>query len=185
MWCLSRWCTLRGGRWRASGGRVVWACCACQQGMVAYSTSATALACSSPMCPMYVKSQAELLPQHAYTPLPDVYRLLRRRLGGTRGYSLLGDIPVFVQAPVMHCSGKIGKCLVSLMLALLPPCLRFRARTKVYAMLGRLNLGAVYLRELGRLVAMVVSVPGALGDGVMVDTGVMDMLRLSQVLTAS
>jgi len=185
VWGLSRWCTLRGGLWRAVGGRVLWACPQCKRDMVAHSTAEAALTCASPSCPLYGTQQARVLPEHAYTPLSTVYRLLRRHLGGTRGYPLLLDIPLLIQAPVFHCTGKIAKSLMYFLLALLSQDDELSARTKIYALLGRSNLGAMYLREFGRVVAMVVSLPGALGEGVTPDTGVVAMMKLSQLLTAS
>eukprot|EP00168_Porphyra_purpurea_P018318 TRINITY_DN674_c0_g1_i5.p3 TRINITY_DN674_c0_g1~~TRINITY_DN674_c0_g1_i5.p3 ORF type:complete len:156 (+),score=26.46 TRINITY_DN674_c0_g1_i5:1017-1484(+) len=155
--------------------------------MVLYSTSvpAGALSFLSPLYPMFDAPQATELVQDAYTPLSNVYRLLRLGFSGTRGYPLFAGIPTLVQAPVMHSSCKIGKCLVYFMLALVCPSLRLRARTKIYEMLGSSNLGAMDLREFGSLVDIIMSVPGALVDDALVDTGVMAMVRPSQVLTAS
>lgn len=185
VWGLARWCTLRGGRWKTIGGRLVWSCAACKRNLVGYSTSGKTVACTAPLCPMQGKAKAELLQRHAYTPLSDVFRLLRRRLGGPRGYPLVGDIPFLVQAPVMHCCGKLGKCVIYFMLALLPETHQARARRKIYALLGRSNTGAMYLREFGRLGAMVIALPGVLGANISLDTGAVLMLRLCQLLTAS
>jgi len=185
VWGLSRWCTLTGGLWRAAGGRILWACSGCQRDMVAYSTSASVLSCTSASCSMYGKQLARLLPEHAHTPLSEIYRLLRRRLGGTRGYPLLSDIPLIIRAPVLHCAGKIAKCLLYFMLALLSADDEQSARKKIYALLGRFNLGAMYLREFGRVVAMIIALPGALGSGVTPYSGFVAMMKLSQLLTAS
>lgn len=75
--------------------------------------------------------KARVLSDHAYTPLSTVYRLLRRHLGGTRGYPLLSDIPLLIKAPVLHCKGKITKSLMYFLLALLSPDDELRARTKI------------------------------------------------------
>jgi len=182
---LARWCTLRGGHWQAIGGRLVFSCAACQRNKVGYSTSAKTVACTAPLCPMKGKAQAVLLQPHAYSPLSDVFRLLRGRLDGPRGYLLFGDIPFLVQAPVMHCCGKLGKCVIHFMPALLPETHQARARNRIYALLGRSNTGAMYLREFGRLGAIVIALPGVLGANIALDTGAVLMLRLCQLLTAS
>ena len=185
VWSLSRWCTLRRSAWRASGGYIRWACAGCQRDLVALSSSAATLSCPHESCPLFEEPRALLVQPIAYTPLSDVYRLLRRRMGGPRGYPLLGEIPFRIQAPVLHCVGKISKCLMYFLLALLTPSYRDAARQKIYSLLGRSNLGAMYLREFARLGAMVVAAPGVLGDGFDVDSGVVMMLQLSQLLTAS
>jgi len=185
VWGLARWCSLRGGRWQATGGRLVWACAACKRTLVGYSSSPATIACTAPHCPMVNEPQAILTQPHAYTPLSDVFRLLRRRLGGPRGYPLVGDIPFPVQAPVMHCVGKLGKCIIYFMLALLSEPLQARARSRIYALLGRSNTGAMYLREFGRLGAMIIALPGVLGGNVSPDTGAVLMLRLCQLLLAA
>jgi len=118
-------------------------------------------------------------------PLSDAYRLLLRRRGGQRGYPLLGDIPNRIQAPVLQCVGKVSKCLMDVLLALLTPAFMDIARTKIYKLFGRYNLGAMYLHEFERLCAMVVVVPRTLRDDCDVSSGVVVMLQLIQVLTVS
>jgi len=206
VWALARWCTLRDGNWRAHGGRVLWSCRGCRRGMVALSSSVAVLACSSTSCPMFEEPQAPLLPQIAYTPLSKFYLLLRRRLGGTRGYPLLGDIPFRIIAPVLHCTGKISKGLMFFLLAIMPLTMRTTARNKIYLLMGRSNMGGMYLREFGRLAALVVALPGVLNriktrkglastsaggggddkeEDVVIDGGAIVMLQLSQLLTAA
>jgi len=207
VWALARWCTLRDGKcdWRAHGGRVLWSCRGCRRDMVAFSSSVAALACSSNTCPLFEEPQAPLLPQIAYTPLSKFYLLLRRRLGGTRGYPLLGDIPFRIIAPVLHCTGKISKGLMFFLLAIMPLTMRTTARNKIYLLMGRSNMGGMYLREFGRLAALVVALPGVLNriktrkgptststgggddkeEDVIIDGGAIVMLQLSQLLTAS
>jgi len=71
------------------------------------------------------------------------------------------------------------------LLALLTPAFMDIARTKIYKLLGRYNLGAMYLHEFARLCAMVVAVPRILSDDCDVSSGVVVMLQLIQVLTVS
>jgi len=86
---------------------------------------------------------------------------------------------------VLHCVGKISKCLMDFLLALHTPAFMDIARTKIYKLLGRYNLGAMYLHEFARLGAMVVAVPRILSDDGDVSSVVVVMLQLTQVLTAS
>lgn len=68
------------------------------------------------------------------------------------------------------------------LLALMTKELRARARAAIYKVMGRSNIGGMYLHEFGRLVALVVAVPGIIG--VPADSGVVCMVHLSQLLTA-
>jgi len=187
IWSLARWSTLRDGTWRVADGRLLWACGSCRQDMVAVSASAAVLSCSNVACYLFERPQATLLPKIAYTPLSTAFRRLRRRLGGPRGYPLLGDIPFVIQAPVMHCAGKISKSLMYFLLALLHKPYLATARQKIYALLGRSNLGAMYLREFARLDAMIVALPDSLGcaTDAGVDAGVIVMMQLNQLMSAS
>jgi len=58
-------------------------------------------------------------------------------------------------------------------------------RTKINALLGRFTLGAMYLRAFAPLGAMVMAVSWILSDEFDVDSDVVVVLHLSQVLTAS
>jgi len=71
------------------------------------------------------------------------------------------------------------------LLALLTPAFMDIARTKIYKLLGRHNLGAMYLHEFERLCAMVGAVPRILSDDCDVSSGVVVILQLIQVLTVS
>eukprot|EP00170_Pyropia_yezoensis_P001018 contig_4733_g1022 len=59
---------------------------------------------------------------------------------------------------------------------------RAGARMVMYKVMGRSNIGGMYLREFGRLVALIVAVPSI--PGIPLDSGVVCMLQLSQLLTA-
>jgi len=183
IWSLARWSTLRDKTWRVSDGRLLRACGRCQAEMVAVSSSAAVLSCGNVMCSLFDRPQAKLIPRIADTPLSTAFRRLRRRLGGPRGYPLLADIPFVIQAPVMHCAGKISKCLMYFLLALLHKPFRTMARQRIYALLGRSNLGAMYLREFARLDAMVVALPHSMGCAT--DAGVIVMMQLNQLMSAS
>jgi len=74
---------------------------------------------------------------------------------------------------------------MDVLLALLTPAFMDIARTNIYKLLGRHNLGAMYLHEFERLCAMLVTVPRILGDDCDVSSGVVVMLQLIQVLTVS
>jgi len=187
VWGLARWCSLGSGhgQWRGSDGRVLWACDGCGTDMEALSTSTTIMACEDRTCNRFEDPQAPLLPRVAYTPLSNFFKRLRRRLGGSRGYPLLGDIPFVLQAPVLHCTGKISKGLMFFLLALMGEPMETKAKRAIYKLMGRGNLGGLYLREFGRLGALIVAVPGVLGKDVNVDHGAVVMLQLSQLLTAS
>lgn len=188
VWMLAIWCALTAGRvvrrrWVASGGQLTSGCPACDTVFVARSTSPPVQSCQNPSCTMYEAEGAVLLPDIAYTPLSTMFRRLRRMLGGTRGYPLLGDIPFVVQPPVLHCTGKIGKTLVWFQHALLSNADQETARSRIFAVLGRSNMGGMYLREFARLIALMVADEGVLD--VRLDGGVLVLLQLSQLLTAS
>jgi len=74
---------------------------------------------------------------------------------------------------------------MDVLLALLTPAFTDIPCTKIYKLLGRYNLGAMYLHEFTRLCAMVVVVPRILSDDCDVSSGVVVMLQLIQVLTTS
>lgn len=68
------------------------------------------------------------------------------------------------------------------LLALMGKEARAGARMVMYKVMGRSNIGGMYLREFGRLVALIVAVPSI--PGIPLDSGVVCMLQLSQLLTA-
>jgi len=72
---------------------------ASERDMVASSSSTSTLSCPVASCTLFREQQVVLLQTIAYTPLSDVYRLLRCHMGEQRGYSPLGDIPYRIQAP--------------------------------------------------------------------------------------
>ncbi|OSX72878.1 hypothetical protein BU14_0397s0002, partial [Porphyra umbilicalis] len=148
------------------------------------STSTTILACEDPTCNRFDDPQVPLFSRVAYKPLSKFFERLRRRLGGSRGYPLLGDIPFVLQVAVLHCTGKISKGLMFFLLALMGAPMETKAKKAIYKLMGRGNLGGLYLREFGRLGALIVAVPGILGKDVNVDHGAIVMLQLSQLLTA-
>ena len=188
VWGLARWSTLRERSWLAAGGHVRWPCAGCGQHLLALSDSPSFLSCTVARCCRYAEPQAPLLPRVAYTPLSEFYRLLRRRVGGPRGYPQLGDIPFLIIAPVLHCTGKISKGLMFFLLAIMPMTMKTTARNQIYFLMGRNNVGGMYLREFGRLAALVVALPGVLSDDhvdVELDGGAVVMLQLSQLLTAA
>lgn len=182
VWVLLRWCALARGKWTASGSRLTWPCL-CGQPIVMRSTSLHVMGCENPRCSQHGVPVAAVLPPIAYTPLSECFKLVRRHMAGTRGYPLLDDIPFMAQPPVLHCTGKVAKCLTWFLFALLPDNLRIAGRVNVYKVMGRSNMGGMYLREFGRLVAHIVAVPAILG--VPVDGAVLVMLQLSQLITAS
>lgn len=187
VWALWRWCALFRGPWTAVGGRMT-ATCICGSLLVATSNPPAVLTCGNPSCarqPMRRGRRegcATLLPSIACSPLSTFFSRVRRAFGGTRGYPLLRDIPFMVQLPILHCTGKIAKSLIFFMFALLPETLRETARRNVYSVMGRSNIGGLYLREFGRLVGHLIAVPQVLG--VPIDEAVLVMLKLSQILTA-
>lgn len=182
VWSLARWCALQRGHWVESRGRLT-SSCACGWKVAACSSSPALLACKNRRCFMRGDQGTHLLPYIAYSPLSDMYKLLRRLLGGTRGYPLLGNIPFLVQLPVLHCTGKIAKNLVWFLFSLLPASLKITARMNIFSIMGRSNMKSMYLREFCRLTAHVVADPQALG--VPLDGGVIMMLQLSQLLAAA
>lgn len=182
VWSLARWCALLRGHWVESRGRLT-SMCACGSRSVACSSSPALLSCKNLRCSIRKDQGAHVLPHIAYSPLSDMYKLLRRLLGGTRGYPLLGNIPFLVQPPVLHCTGKIAKNLVWFLFSLLPASLKVTARMNIFSIMGRSNMKSMYLREFCRLSAHVVADPQALG--VPLDGGVIMMLQLSQLLTAA
>jgi len=188
VWGFARWSTLRERNWVAADGHVRWPCAGCGRHLLALSDSPSFLACTVARCCRYAEPQAPLLPRVAYTPLSEFYRLLRRRVGGPRGYPLFGDIPFRIIAPVLHCTGKISKGLMFFLLAIMPMTMKTTAGNQISFLMGRNNMGGMYLREFGRLAAMVVALPGVLSDDevdVELDGGAVVMLQLSQLLTAA
>lgn len=188
VWTLARWAALSTGRatrprWVASGGRLASACPKCDTIFVARSTSPAVQMCQKPTCPFYQREGTPLLPTIAYTPLSEMFRRLRRALGGSRGYPLMGDIPFIVQPPVLHGTGNIAKKLVWFQFSLLSEDDRNTARARVFSVLGRSSMGSMYLREFGKLVALAVADEGVLD--VRLDPGVIVLLQLSQLVTAS
>jgi len=71
------------------------------------------------------------------------------------------------------------------LLARMPEQMRALSQDKIYSKMGRSNLGGMYLREVLRLGAMVVALPGLLGKNVSVKGGAIVMLQLSQFLNAA
>jgi len=71
------------------------------------------------------------------------------------------------------------------LLALLTQAFMNIARTKIYKLLGRYILGAMYRYEFARLCAMVVAVTRIVSDDCDVSSGVVVILQLIRVLTAS
>ena len=188
VWALARWSTLRERNCVAADGHVRWSCAGCGQHLLALSDSPSFLACTVARCCHYAEPQAPLLPRVAYTPLSEFYRLLRRRVGGPRGYPLFGDIPFRIIVLVLHCTGKISKGLMFSLLAIMPMTMKTTACNQIYFLMGRNNIGGMYLREFGRLAAMFVALPGVLSDydvDVELDGGAVVMLKLSQLLTAA
>ena len=186
VWGLARRCSLGPGHGqrRGSDSRLLWACDGCGTDMESLSTSTTILACEDPTCNRFDDPQVPLFSRVAYKPLSKFFERLRRRLGGSRGYPLLGDIPFVLQVAVLHCTGKISKGLMFFLLALMGAPMETKAKKAIYKLMGRGNLGGLYLREFGRLGALIVAVPGILGKDVNVDHGAIVMLQLSQLLTA-
>lgn len=75
---------------------------------------------------------APLLPQIAFTPLPDFFKTARKAAWGTRGsYPILHDIPCMPQAPILHCTGKCSTFLLFFGLSLLSISEREQARFNV------------------------------------------------------
>lgn len=181
VWSLARWCALSRGLWAGTKGRMT-STCKCGATVVASSFSPAQLWCRGRLCPVYGHEGVQLLPPIAYSPLSGMFKLLRRLLGGTRGFPLLGDIPFVVQPPVLHCTGTIAKNLIWFMLSLLPASHKITARRNIFSVLGRGNMKSMYLREFSLLVAHIVADPGVLG--VPVDGGIIVLLQLSQTLTA-
>jgi len=74
------------------------------------------------------------------------------------------------------------------LLAIMPMTMKTTARNKIYLLMGRGNVGGMYLREFGRLSALVVALMGVLSDehmNVALDGAAVVMLQLSQILTAA
>lgn len=100
-----------------------------------------------------------------------------------RGYLLLGQIASLVQPPVLYCTGKISKTLISFQYALLSKFYQDVARSRIFSVLNRTSMGSIYLREFARLTAHIVADEQVLD--VPLDGAVMLLLHLSQVLAAS
>lgn len=181
VWSLARWCATLRGHWQGAGGQVS-STCSCGATLVAHSNSPAVLRCGNRSCSTYGTQSVHLLPPIAYSPLSDMHRLLRRLLGGTRGFPVLGDIPFVVQPPVLHCTGKISKNLIWFLFSRLTASQKIKARRDVFSLLGRGNMQSMYLREFGLLVAHVVADPDVLG--VPLDGGIIMMMQLSQLLIA-
>lgn len=163
-------------------GILLWTC-QCDIPMIVRSASPVLMACANRTCHRSGEAVAPVLFPIAYTPLSDFLKLSRRHMGGTRGPPLLRDIPFLPLPPVLHCTGKSSKSLILFMFAFLPQAEQTEARLSVYNVMGRSNMGGMYLREFCLLVAHIVAVPYILG--VPVESAAAVMLQLSQLLTAS
>lgn len=178
-----RWTALSRGRWTPLQGSLS-SPCVCGQPILATLFSASTLGCKSRTCPRFRTPVAPLLPQIAFTPLPDFFKTARNAAWGTRGnYPILHDFPCMRQAPILHCTSKFSKFLLFFALSILSISEREQVRFNVHKVMGRSNLGGMYLREFGRLVAHITAVPGVLG--VPMDPAVSVMLSLSQLLAAT
>jgi len=74
------------------------------------------------------------------------------------------------------------------LLAIMPMTMKTTARNTIYLLMGRGNVGGMYLRKFGRLAALVVALTGVLSDehmDVALDGAAVVMLQLSQILTAA
>lgn len=119
---------------------------------------------------------------HCLHPLADTFRLLRRLFGGTRVFPFLGDIPFIAQPPVLRSTGKLAKFVFWLQSALLPKFQKDVARIHILDVMGRSNMGAMYLLEFARGLAHIVADPTALG--VPADGGVVVMMQFVLLLAA-
>lgn len=180
IWVLARWCALKYGRLTIKDGSLVLRC-SCGSYVDVRLTSATAPAC--PRCGKLRQPRTTQLFTIYCTSLSHFFRLLRRRLGASRGYPLLGDIPFMLQAPIIYCTDKIAKSVFLFLLAPLSDSEQATARQHVYNIMGRSTMGGLYQREFLQLVAHLVAFPTSLG--MPLDNFVLVLLRLCQLLSAS
>lgn len=108
VWILARWCVLKDKKWRVRDGCIFWPC-VCGRALDVRFSSGLLMELSNQNCPDFRRRGPHRFPPLFYTCLSDFFKLLRQRLEGTRGPPILGDIPFLVQAPVLHCTGKISK----------------------------------------------------------------------------
>lgn len=141
---LARWCALKDGLLKIKAGSLVFRC-GCGSCVDVRLTSEAAAAC--PRCGKLRQPGNMQLLTILYTTLPRFFPLLRRHLGRTRGYPLLGDIPFMLQASIIHCTDNTVKSVFLFLLALLSDSEHATARQHVYNIIRRSNMGGLYQRK--------------------------------------
>jgi len=182
VWTLARWTVLSSPRLVLTADTVVGTFGDCDGRARVFLPGPVAVCCRTEGCTMYREKVADVLPFIADTPMSTMWKRLRRQVGCMRGYPIIRDVPFVAQAPVMHCTGKILKCLIFFLLAMLTKSQSELARAAIYASTGRANMGGLYLREFWRVAAHVIACPEFLGAPV--DGALMVMMQLAVLLAA-
>ena len=185
VWTVANYCALFSDDVSSVGGEVHVACPTCGR-LIPFSSEVVEgsgiVFCRASHC-LGADKPVRILKSIAETTFNEVINAARRLAGGVRGYPILLDLDVMLQAPVLHCTGTIAKRVVLYVLACLPERLRVIAKRILLAIMGKGKITGLYLREFRELVALLVASPDLLGCKL--DPVFVLLLQLVQLLNAS
>jgi len=183
VWRFSRWCALRPKLWVCGDGLVGVPCREFGLVMAYESLDATHLACRWEGFALTGMPQGELMPTLPKSAMGLAFRSARRTFGGVRGFPILPNMPIAVQHPLLHCTSNIIRIIVFFMLAWFTRQQADIARASIYEFEGKKNMGSMYGREFGALVAKLLAFPEM--RGVPIDRAITILMSLAQLLSAS
>ena len=185
VWTIANYSTLFSDDVSCIGGEVYVACPTCGRS-IAYSSEVVegsgVVFCRAARC-LTADKAVRMLKGISETMFNGVVNAARRLAGGVRGYPVLLDLDVTLQAPVLHCTGTAAKLSVLFVLACLPERLRIAAKRIILAIMGKGKITGLYLREFRELVALLVASPDLLGCEL--DPVFLQLLQLVQPLNAA
>jgi len=185
VWTVAKYCALFSDDVSSVGGEVHVACPTCGR-LIPFSSEVVEgsgiVFCRASHC-LGADKPVRILKSIAETTFNEVINAARRLAGGVRGYPILLDLDVMLQAPVLHCTGTVAKRVVLYVLACLPERLRVIAKRILLAIMGKGKITGLYLREFRELVALLAASPDLLGCKL--DPVFVLLLQLVQLLNAS
>lgn len=185
VWTVANYSAIVSDEVSCDGGELYVACPFCGR-HIHYSTEVVEgsgiVHCRAPRC-FNADKAIRIVKGISETTFNEVVNAARRLAGGVRGYPVLLDLDVMLQAPVLHCTGTVAKRVVLSVLACLPERLRAAAKRSFLAIMGKGKIAGLYLREFRELVALLVATPDLLGC--QLDPVFLQMLQLVQLLNAA
>ena len=185
VWTVANYSALFSDEVSCNGGELFVACLHCGR-LIHYSTEVVEdsgiVYCRAPRC-FTADKAIRVVKGISETTFNEVVNAARRLAGGVRGYPVLLDLDVMLQAPVLHCTGTAAKRVVLYVLACLPERLRAAAKRIILAIMGKGKITGLYLREFRELVALLVATPDLLGCEL--DPVFLQLLQLVQLLNAA